>query len=117
MTIFEDSNLKILKKGIFGPKFGHFFSPKILHLDKFEVADFEYDNIISNFSPKIPKSSIFGPKFKGFYFCNKLWNKTNSRTLISNMTTVFSKSSPKICKSSIFGPKFSHFCFVIKFCD
>ena len=34
---------------------------QILHLDKFEGADFKYDNIVSNSGPKIPKSGVFGP--------------------------------------------------------
>ena len=42
--------------------------------------------LFSNSSPKIPKSGIFGSKFKDFYFCTKLCYKTNSRTLISDMT-------------------------------
>ena len=45
--------------------------------------------VFSNSSPKIPKSGISGPKFKDFQFCNKLCNKTNSNTLISNMTNFF----------------------------
>ena len=54
---------------------------------------------VSTSSPKIPKSGIFGTKFKDFYFCTKLWNKTNYRTLISNMRIIFSNSIPKIQKS------------------
>ena len=44
--------------------------------------------LFSNSSPKISKSGIFGPKFKNFYFCTKVCYKTNSRTLISNMTII-----------------------------
>ena len=66
---------------------------KILQLDKFEGVDFKYENITS--SPKILKSSIFGPKFKDFYFYTKLCNKTNSRTLISNVKMVFQNCCPK----------------------
>ena len=70
--------------------------------------------VISSSSSKIPKSSIFSPKFKDFYFCTTLCNKTNLRTLISNMTIVFWNSSPKICKLNIFGPKFKDFYFCTK---
>ena len=52
--------------------------------------------IFSNSNPKIPKSGTFSPKLKGFYFCTKLCNKANSRTMISDMPIVFSNSSPKI---------------------
>ena len=40
---------------------------------------------------KIPKSVVFGRKFKDFYFCTKLYNKTNSKGLSSYMKKVFSK--------------------------
>ena len=43
--------------------------------------------LLSNSSQKIINSGIFGTKFKDFYFCTKLWNKTNSGGIISNMTT------------------------------
>ena len=49
----------------------------------------------SNYSPKIPKSITFGLKFHSFYFCTKLWNKTSSMGLTSNMTIFFQNSSPK----------------------
>ena len=52
MTImFLNSSPKILKQAIVGPKISHFFR-KILQLDKFEGADFKYDNILFKFQPK-----------------------------------------------------------------
>ena len=48
---------------------------------------------------KYPNQAFLVQKFKDFYFCTKLCNKTNSRTLISNMTIIFSNSIPKIQKS------------------
>ena len=55
------------------------------------------------------------PKFKNFSFGTKLCNSTISRTLISNMTIVFSNSSSKIRKLDIFGAKFKDFYFALNF--
>ena len=41
---------------------------KFTKLDNFEGADFKYDIIFSNSSPKISKSVTFGPKPKDFIF-------------------------------------------------
>ena len=71
--------------------------------------------LFSNSKTTIPKSNIFGSKFKDFYFCTKLCNKTNSRTLISNTIKMFSNSSAKIRKSGIFGPKFRYFSLFSRF--
>ena len=44
----------------------------MLHVNKFEDADFKYDIIsVLKFQPKIPNYSNFGPKFKDFYFWMK----------------------------------------------
>ena len=43
--LFSNSSPKIPKSGIFGPKFRYFFH-EILQIDKFEDADFKYDNSI-----------------------------------------------------------------------
>ena len=94
------------------PNLDSFIFLSNLQLEKFEGADFKYDNnFFSNCSTKIPKQGIFGPKFKDFYFCTKPWNKTNSRMLIWNMTIIFSTFSPKIHKFGIFGPKLKDFYF------
>ena len=45
----------------------------------------------------------------------KLCNKTNSRTLISNMTIVFSNSTSKRSKLAIFGNQFKDFYFGLNF--
>ena len=92
-----------------------------LQQEKFEDADFKYDNIAFKSEPKTPKSDIFGPNlnifvffmtifFHNFYFCTKHCSKTNSRTPTSNMTILFSNSSPKICKQGIFRLIFKDFC-------
>ena len=45
-VLFSNSNLKIHKSGIFGPKFSHFcFLCEILQIDEFEGDDFKCDNI------------------------------------------------------------------------
>ena len=64
---------------------------------------------------KYQNKTFFCPKVKDFYFCTKLCSKTNSRTLIWNMTIVLSNSSPKIRKLGIFGPKFKDFYFAPNF--
>ena len=93
------------------------FFPVSLELDKFEGADFKYHNIIFKFQPKNTQIKHLGPKFKDFYFCTKLCKKTNSKTLISNVTKIFSNSSRKIPKSDIFGPKLKDFYVCTKVCN
>ena len=73
----------------------HKFWFQNLQLEKFEGADFEYDNSFFKFQPKNTKIRHFCPKFKNFYIYTKLCSKTNSRTLISNMIIIFSNSSQK----------------------
>ena len=70
MTIvFENSSIKYPNKAFLVPNLGIFVFHTIVHLDKFEGADFKYGNIFfSNSSPKIPKLHIFDPKFRHFFF-------------------------------------------------
>ena len=86
-----------------------FFS-KFIKLDKFEGADFKYDNIICKSQCKNTEVTHFWSQIWRFLFLHQLYNKTNSRTQISNMNIVISNSSLKIRKSVIFGPKFRHSC-------
>ena len=51
--------------------------------------------LFSNSSLKVPKLCTFGPKFEDFYFHIKLYNKADSRALISNMTIVFQNCYPE----------------------
>ena len=51
------------------------------------------------------------PNLKIFIFAPNL-QQGKLRTLISNMTVIFSNSSPKIRKSDIFNPKFKNFYFL-----
>ena len=90
------------------------FFCKVLQVDKLDGADFKYDNCIFLIPvQKYPNQAFLGRKFNDFYFCTKLWNKTNSR--ISNMTTEFSKYSAKIYKLGIFVPKLKDFYFPLNF--
>ena len=83
-TKIRDFWWKTLKWGIFGPKFAFLFLHKILHLSKFEDADFKYGNrflkfylkstVIRPYWSKIPKSGIWGPKFRHFCFFTKFCN-------------------------------------------
>ena len=92
-----------------------FFSHEIIQLDKFEGADFKYDNIFLKFQPKSTKIRHCWSKFWNFYFCTKLCSKTNSWTVIWIMTIIFSYSRPKIRKLGIFGSKFKDFYFAVYF--
>ena len=60
---------------------------------------------------KYPNKAFLVPNLK-IFICTKLCSKTNSRTLISNMTIIFSISSPKTRKPGLFGPKFKNFYFL-----
>ena len=99
------------------PNLGIFVFPRNFTFRQIRACWFKYDNIILKFWPKNTKSIISGPTFKDFYFYTKLCNKTNSRTLISNMTKKFSNFSPKIPKSGIFSPKLKDFYFCTKRCN
>ena len=102
----------------------HFFH-EFLQLDKFECADFKYDNIIFKFQPINTQNRHLGLKFKDLNFCTKFYNKTNSKTLISNMTIFFFKFQSKNTQvrhfwskipsrhfvQGIFWPKFRNFWF------
>ena len=80
---FQPKNTHIRR---FGSKFRHFFFFfEILQLDKFEGADFKYNNSFSKLQS----------------------NKTDSR--FSNMKTVFANYTPKIRKLGTFVPKFKDF--------
>ena len=65
---------------------------EVSQLDKFEGAKFKYNDILFKFYPKDTQRDIFDLKFNDFYFYAKLNAKTNSRTLASNMTIIFSNS-------------------------
>ena len=69
----------------------------ILQVDKFEGADFKYENIIFKFQTKKSRITHFWFQIETFFF-RKICNQTNLRALISNMTMAFSNSSPKIPK-------------------
>ena len=83
---------------------------KVSQLDKFEGAKFKCNDIIFKFHPKDTHRGIFDLKFNDFYAI--LNANTNSRTLASNMTILFSNSSSKIRKSGIFSPQFKDFYFL-----
>ena len=96
---FQSKNTQIRQ---FFPKFNFFCSHKALHFDKFECAEFKYDNsFFSSAGLKLPVQGIFGPKPKVFLLYIKLSILTNSRLLISSMAIVFPNSSPKIPNKAI----------------
>ena len=67
------------------------------------------------FSISDQKYSNQALKFNDFSFCNKLFNKTNSRTHISNMTIAFSNCSPKNTQITHFWSQFQAFLQLDKF--
>ena len=91
------------------------FFHEISQLDKFEGADFKYDNVVFKFQPKNTKIRHFWSKVWNFCFCTKLCSKTNSRMRIWIMTILFSNSSPKMRKWGIFGSKFMDFYLALYF--
>ena len=65
------------------------FFPEILQLDKFEGADFKFDNIVFKFQSKATQMKHFVRKFRHLHYFTKFCNQTNSKALISNMTIFF----------------------------
>ena len=62
-----------------------------------------------HFWSKIPNEGIFGHKSRQFCLFSKFCNCTNSRVLISNMTTVFQNSSKKYPDKALLVPNLSIF--------
>ena len=83
-----------------------FFSSNFIKLDKFEGADFKYDNSFSKFQSKDTQIG----QFWHFHVFMKFTKSDKFEVLISNMTSSFSSSSPKILKSGTFSPKLKNFC-------
>ena len=95
----DNSSYKILaqkyqKKGIFGPKFRHFyFFAKKLQLENFEDVDFKCDNSSCKIlAQKYPSKAFVVPNLGIFIFSRneKLEKLEKFEVLISNMTTLFS---------------------------
>ena len=74
------------------PNSGILLFHEVSQLDKFQGAKFKYNDILFKFYPKDTQRDIFDLKFNDFYFYAKLNAKTNSRTVASNMTIIFSNS-------------------------
>ena len=107
-TFFSNSSPKIPTKGIFSPKFRHFWSQiqeflffrKILNLDKFEGADFNYFNSFCKIlAQNYPHEAFLVPN-SGILYFTKFRSQTNSRVLNSNITIFFSNFIPKIPKET-----------------
>ena len=83
MTIdFQSSIPKIPKSGTFGSKFKHFFC-EILQRDKFEGADFKYDNSFLKFQPENNENtvSIFEYVIKQYFMQNKKFSNLEPKML------------------------------------
>ena len=87
--VFYNSSPKIPKESTFGPKFRHFcFLREILQIEKFEAADFKYDNSFKILAQKYPNKALLVQNLGIFYFA-KFYKYTNLRVLISNIAIVF----------------------------
>ena len=68
--MFPTSSRKILKEGIFCNKFRHFSYSHVLQLNKFEGADFKYDNIVFKLLPQNTQIKHAGSQIQPFlFFC------------------------------------------------
>ena len=113
IILLKNSNLKILKWGIFSSNFLH----QSLELEKFEVVDFKYENIFSlNSRPKLPIIGIFCRKYNYFSCCMKLPILKNSSVLILKMTMISSSSSLEISQYNISCEKSKFLSFYLKLC-
>ena len=71
-TVFSNSNPRIHKSGIFGPKFKDFyFCTKLCNKINSNALISNVTIIFSSTSPKMQKSDIFGHKFQDFYFLHE----------------------------------------------
>ena len=70
VKVSSSSSSKIPKYGIFGPKFRNFlFFRKMFQLDKFEVANFKYDNrFLKILALKYPYKGFLVPNLGIFIF-------------------------------------------------
>ena len=110
------------KSGIFGLKFKDFYQTTILQQtlqeDKFEDADFKYDNnIYQLLARKYGNLTFLVPNLRIFIFCRKLCNKANSWVLISNTTIVFQNCCRKHLNVASFGSRFKNPNFCTKLCN
>ena len=69
MILISNSFFKILaqkypNKALFIPNLVIFILHEIFHFEKFESADFKYNNSFSKLHPKNTQKGNFGPKFK-----------------------------------------------------
>ena len=71
------------------------FFRNILPLDKFDDADFKYDNIVFKFQPQNTQIGHFWSEVRDFCFFVKFCKQKNLRVLILNITIVFLQFFPK----------------------
>ena len=82
----------------------------ILQLDKFEGADFKYDNIFFQIpAQKYPNHTFLIPNLDSFIFLSNLQLEKFEGADFKYVNKFFSNCSPKIPKWSIFCPKCKYF--------
>ena len=82
---FSIFSLKIPKWGILGLNLMIFIFALNFSMRQIEEGWFQVwlTLFFTSSNLRMPKSVLFGPKLKDYYFCIKLWNKTNFWFLIS----------------------------------
>ena len=72
------------------------FFHEVFQLDKFEVADFKYDNIIFKFQPKKTKMRHFGPQIQALLFFSQKFCNERSSMELNSTKYIFGLKYPKI---------------------
>ena len=77
-------------------------------LDKFQAADFKYDNIAFKFQPRNTQIKHFWSQIYGFLFLDEILclKKFEGTAVKYHSTVVFSSFSPKIPKQDKLRPTF-----------
>ena len=81
---------KYPNKAFFVPNVGIFVSSQDFAIRQIRRFWFQiWQRFFKILAQKYANKAFFSPKFRHFYFITKFWYWTNSRMLISNMTTLF----------------------------
>ena len=108
---------KIYKQDIFWAQIQAFLLfHDILQLDKFQGADFKYDNILFTFQPKNTQLKHFLAQISVFLgFLCKILQLNKLEGADFKYDNIALTLRPKNIQISIFGPKFRHCCFFEKY--
>ena len=90
------------------------FFNEILQLDKFEGADFKYDNIAYKLQSKYLQVRRFWYQIYAFFIFSRILQLDKVESSNFKYDNVFKFEHKKIAKKGIFVPKFRNFCFFLK---